>query len=322
MTEARRLLCSLLLAVLFIVLVFSLGSCTKKSPSSAGPSASGGSFVSGGSGDAKVTFRPEVRLMEEKEGQNALIGVSTDGAALLFDGANGMAKSLKPGDVLVIKGLIARDVLAAQTLPEGIIVLTQQAELAQVIGQGRIHLQAPVRFSTLQSGLSYPDPPEKFAFLRRLIPSTVYAQSIEQLRQSKAEAAGNKAALNALGKGVVSAVTKGWDIKWSATPAAGKLNLNLTMKKDVGGFIGLVTAEGYLADFDFDSDIAVDQSMTQRVEAGMKKINGGMNVNWTVSKDSAGGLTERARMKLPGAIPFHSVSSLVACRCFLKSAQP
>jgi len=34
----------------------------------------------------------------------------------------------------------------------------------------------------------------------------------------------------------------------------------------------------------------------------MKKINGTMNVEWTVSKDSSGGLTERARMKLPGAI--------------------
>jgi hypothetical protein len=198
--------------------------------------------------------------------------------------------------------MIARTVLAAEKVPEGILVLTQQAELGEIIQQGKIHVQAPVRFSSLQSQTIYPTTIALAQSFSTLLPGKVHAQSTEQLRQNKAESKGNSDAADKLKDGVVSAVTKDWEVTWSAIPTAGRLNLNLTLKKDVGGFIGLVKGEGYLADFDFDSDIDVDQSVTQRVEAGMKKINGLMNVNWTVSKDSAGGLTERAKMKVPGAI--------------------
>jgi hypothetical protein len=292
-----------ILVLMACILVFAV-SCKKSSAPSSGPAATSGAAITtaGGSGSAKITYRPEVRIMEEQEGQDAIIGVGTSGAALLFAGSNSTAQSFKAGDVLVIKGLIARTVLAAENVPEGIIVLTQQAELGEIVQQGKIHVEAPVRFSALRSQTIYPTSVPLRQSLGALLPERVYAQSTEQLRQNQAEAKGNSDAADKLKDGIVSAVTKDWEVTWSATPAAGRLNLNLTLKKDVGGFIGLVKAEGHLDDFDFASDIDVDQGVTQRVEAGMKKINGSMNVNWSVAKDSAGGLTERAKMKLPGAI--------------------
>jgi len=256
--------------------------------------------------------------MEEAEGKRAIIGVGTSGVALLFDSSNAMAQSLKAGDVFMIKGMIARTVLAAEKVPEGILVLTQQAELAEIIQQGKVHVQAPVRFASLQAQTFYPSTFPLTQAVSQILPGRVYAQSVEQLRQQNAEAQGKSDAAGKIKDGVVSAVTKDWEVTWSATPTAGRLNLNLTMKKDIGGFIGLVKGEGYLADFDFDSSIDVDQSVTQRVEAGMKKINGVMNVTWTVAKDSAGGLTERAKMKLPGAI----VPSPPMARYVSKKPQP
>jgi len=74
--------------------------------------------------------------MEMKEAEDAIIGQSSDGAAFLFDASNEKAKSLKAGDVLLVKGLIARKVLGAETEPEGVIVLTQQATIPDVVQQG------------------------------------------------------------------------------------------------------------------------------------------------------------------------------------------
>src|SRR5882757_6342200 len=64
-----------------------------------------------GSGSIKVTYQSNVKTMEMKEAEDAIIGQSSDGAAFLFDASNEKAKSLKAGDVLLVKGLIARKVL-------------------------------------------------------------------------------------------------------------------------------------------------------------------------------------------------------------------
>ena len=89
-----------------------------------------------GSGYAHVKFRPSVRMMEAEDGKRALIGVSSNDAGLLFDASNATARSLRAGDVLVIKGLLARNVLAAEATPDCIVVITQQASLVDVVQDG------------------------------------------------------------------------------------------------------------------------------------------------------------------------------------------
>src|SRR5437899_1126341 len=84
------------------------------------PATSSSGLLVNGSGSAKVSYRPEVRVMEEAEGRASISGVDSTGAALLFDSANAIARSLKKNDILVIKGLIARKVLAAEAGPDGI----------------------------------------------------------------------------------------------------------------------------------------------------------------------------------------------------------
>ena len=87
--------------------------------SSRGSTGSPGARLQRGSGYAHITYRPNVRIMEQDEGKKALIGVSTDEASLLFDGSNEIARSLKAGDVLIIKGVLARVVLGAEQTPMG-----------------------------------------------------------------------------------------------------------------------------------------------------------------------------------------------------------
>jgi hypothetical protein len=253
------------------------------------------------SGSAKVTYQPNVRIMEREEGQKALIGVSSNDAALLFDASNSTARGLKAGDVLVIKGWIARSVMAVETTPDGVMVLTQQATIPEVIQEGEISFQQPVRFggtaAANQPGPSgFPSLPSLFSL------PTVYAQSPEGTAMSQAEQKGTRDAYASMIKSPIKALLEGWDVAFGATPELGKLNLSLTLTRDAGGFVALITGQGYVSDFDFNSSMDVHQSVMQKIEADYKNLQGQMDFHWQVAKNTAGVMAEESRIKLPGAI--------------------
>lgn len=95
---------------LAVLAALGLGGCGKKSSPTAAStehSAAAGTpraaVLTHGSGYAHVTFRPNVRVMEAEEGRKALIGLSSNEATLLLDSSNATARSLRAGDVLLIK---------------------------------------------------------------------------------------------------------------------------------------------------------------------------------------------------------------------------
>ena len=255
--------------------------------------------ITQGSGYAHVTYRPNVHTMEAEEGKRALIGVSSNDAGLLFDASDATARALHAGDVLLIKGSLARNIIAAETTPDGVMVLTQQANLTDVIQDGQIHVQVPVRFGMARAVLQ---PAGYRGFFSSLHSETVYAQSPESNAMSKAEAKGRMDAYGNMVKGAFNSVVEGWDTTFQATPGEGKTDLNLTLKKDVGGFVALITGQGYISNFGFASTIAINQSKLQNMETSFQNLNGRMNFQWVVSKDSPGVMAEESRIKLPGAI--------------------
>ena len=140
------------------------------------------------SGYAHVTYRSNVRVMQADEGKKALIGVSSNGASLLFDPANATARSLHAGDVLLIRGLMARTVLGAETTPDGVVVLTQHALLTDVIQDGEIRIQAPVHFGALRAALEQPIQP--LPQWLNLLATPAYAQGPENAIVQNAVAKG------------------------------------------------------------------------------------------------------------------------------------
>jgi hypothetical protein len=253
-----------------------------------------------GSGYAHVTYRSNVRIMEAEESKKALIGVSTNGASLLFDSSNATARSLHAGDVLLIKELMARTVLGAESTPEGVVVLTQHALITDVIQDGEIKIQAPVRFGALRVGNDQEIPPLP-AWLN-LFATPAYAQSPTGEMAKSAEAKGSMDAYGNMIKGMFSAVVSGWDTTFQATPAEGQTNLNITLKRNVGGFAALITGQGSLSNFQFDSMINIKQSVLQNMDTSFNNLNGQMNFRWQVAKDDAGVMAEESKIKLPGAI--------------------
>lgn len=255
-----------------------------------------------GTGSASVKYAQRVRLMDEAQARRSLLATDSTGAALLFEQGDRTAATLAPGDVLVVKGLLARKVLAAETGPLGVVVLTVPAALSEVIEQGSIRVQGSTHFA----GAAPPRRAQDFLHVAGRIADTLvgraFAQDPAEVRRQAAEVAGRGDALGKAAANIARAAVQGWAVAFSADPQPGRVNLALTATKEVGGFKAVVKGDGYLADFDFDSAIDIDQGITQRIGAGLRKVNGLMNVTWELGKESPGGLTESARIKLPASV--------------------
>ena len=255
-----------------------------------------------GSGSAVVTYRPEVHVIEQRDGMDALISVSSDGSTLVFDRTRGRIPLMKDGEVLLIKGLLARKIIASETNGDEIAVLTIPAGLLDLVSDAKIRLHAPIHFGSAQAmASSIPAPAVWQAFANAILPPS-YAQSPTEERRKAAEEKGKQDAFGNIVSSPFKAVISGWETKFSAEPAPGRLNLSLQLKKSLSGVAAVVTGEGYLADFDFSSEIDVQHSTVERLQMGYKKLNGVMNFKWEVQTTEAGKLRGNARMKLPAAI--------------------
>lgn len=285
------------IAGVLTVLLLVVG-CKGESASESDPVA----FVDGGSGHASVTYQPEVRIAERDAGLAALLGVSTDGSTLVFDAGAEPFSKLQEGDVLFIKGLSAWKILAVERTGSEIAVLTNRASIGDVVRDGRIQLDAPIRFTSISAGRT---PGSRHLALRRLLSLGVQearAQAPDGERAKKAEAAGRAEANKRLAKAAVKGIFQGWKTTFSAEPTAGKLNISITMTKKVGGFVALVTGKGYLDNFDVAADLQMSGGVMDQLELMHKKLNGAMNFTWEVSKDTPGALSASDRIKLPAAL--------------------
>lgn len=255
----------------------------------------------GGSGSADVTYRPNVRLVEHADAAKALVSISTDGSTLVFDRSLGAIPALGVGDVLVIKQLLARKIIAVETNGNETAVLTAPAALNEIVADGKISIHAPIHFGRALAS-ARPVRQSIWANIADGVVTPAYAQSPTETRRQEAEQKGVSDAYGNVVKAPFNAIVSGWKTKFSAEPADGRLNLTLQMKKSMGNVAAVITGEGYLADFDFSSDIDVQRSTVEKMQATYRKLNGTMNFKWAVQTTAGGKLVGNAKIKLPAAI--------------------
>ena len=260
----------------------------------------------GGSGSAEVTYRPNVHVIEYDDGYDALVSVSTDGSTLVFDRRLGRIPTVKDGDVILIKRLLARKVIASQANGDELAMLTVPAGLLDIVSDAKIRVHAPIRFGDakpLALAAPLPSPaPSPWQLLADALVPPAYAQSPVAERRKAAENNGRRDAYGNLAKAPYEAMKSGWETKFSVEPVPGRLNLSLQMKKSVSGVAAVVSGEGYLADFDFDAGIDVERSKVEQMQLTYRKLNGVMNFKWDVQTVKDGELRGNARVKLPAAI--------------------
>lgn len=274
--------------------------------------------LSGGSGSAEVTYRPNVHIVERDAGLASLLDVSTDGSTFVFDRRLEAFATLATGDVVLIKGLLARKVIAVETQGNEIAVLTVPAGLIDVVKDGQIRVQAPIKFGAAQVAARPDIRLMPWADWTRAFFPSVIAQSPTEERRKQAERQGVKDAYGNLVKAPFKSLMSGWETTFSAVPETGRLNVSLQLKKSGAGVTALITGEGYLADFDFSSDIEIKQSVGERLQIGYKKLNAVMNFKWEVGTDARVAFTGDSRIKLPAAIEIPLAQYLGGLPLFLE----
>lgn len=278
-----------------MVLIVALAACSRgDAPGGTSQPGAESSFVSKGTGSAQLSYQANARVFERADALRLLAGVSTDGSTLLFH-ATPMTIALKADDVLVLKGLLARKVLATEVDGELVAVLTGPVSIAEVLNNGKLHFEAPLRFSPrVAANTSGASGATLERVLNNLVPAA-RADAIEKAGDVVAKA-------NEVGGKVVSVVKQGWKTDFSATPGKGRVDLNITATRDIAGFKAMIQGQGYLADFELVSDIEVADGTMKQLSAAFKSVNGLMDVTWDMGKETPGRFEEEAQIKLPAGI--------------------
>lgn len=252
-------------------------------------------FVGGATGSASVRYQPGAHVIERDAALRSLAEVSSDGWTLRFDPAGPELRALSAGDVLVIKGLLARKVLAVEADGNSVAFLTGPAQLGEVVREGRIHFEAPVRFT--REVATGPGSPRTLAdAVMELGVATAHAQDVGK------EAVDLYKKVKKYGSKTVSTVTDDWDAVYSAVPGDGRIDLTVQLTREHAGFRGLITGKGYVADFDLAADIGIERGLLDRLDVTFRRVNGLMNFNWEVGMDAPGGYAKQTKIKFPGAV--------------------
>jgi hypothetical protein len=257
-------------------------------------SSSGGAAKSSDGARAKgsvtgLTYAPSVVTLERRDGLAALKEISTNGDLLLFSGKNSTIAALKPGSVLLIKGLLAKKVLAVEEDEGDIAVLTEPAGLTDVVQDGHLTYDYPVRFSSggiVNTALA-PEASEGEWFASDLFVGTAYAATPPDAAE---------APTTALTK---TFEVKGWTVEVTATPQNDKVNLRVKASKEGNGFKATVIGDGYLQNFDAGGDLTVEHGKVEQLEMINRKLNGTMNFTWSVKLDVADRPFQSVKIEIP-----------------------
>ena len=236
-----------------------------------------------------LTYAPGVVTLERHDGLAALKEISKSGDLLLFSASNSTIASLKPGAVLLIKGLLAKKVLAVEEDEGDIAVLTEPAGVTDVVQDGHLKYDYPVRFASggvVNTALA-PDTPDGDWLAGDLFVRSAYAAAPFD------EAEPPTAALTK------TFDVKGWTVEVTATPENDKINLKVKASKEGNGFKATVIGDGYIQNFDAGGDLTVEHGKVEQLEMINRKLNGTMNFTWSVKLDVADRPFQSVKIEVP-----------------------
>jgi hypothetical protein len=268
--------------------------------------------ISAGAGQsfAHVTYKPEVKKVNQSDVDSSLLGMSTDGHGAVFLHPSASIAALKAGDVLMVPNQFAVRVLGAQNDSDGTTTIVfDRAGLKDIIAQGQIHLDTPISFHGQQTAQAAPQ--RKPFHLMDLVDTPVYAQNGTgtppapgqfQPGYNTPKPGVNGGSASDQASAFAKALLSGWTVaEWNITPGASTASINGKFTKDIGGFLALVTMNGTVSNFQFTQDISFPVNSTQ-VIGGVKGMTGQMTFGWEIGKNTPGVWATEDKLKLPAGV--------------------
>ncbi len=248
--------------------------------------------VDAGKSFARITYKPEVKFIDEASVESSIQGISSDGHGVVFENASAEIRALKAGDIFLVKNAFAAKVLAAETDGDQTVIITDQAKLVDVVQQGEINLDSAVRFHGPRQSSASATRPVSGRFMD-LIETPVYAQSDPA-----------KAVKGQLKDMLIS----GWKVtNWAVTPADNSASITARLTKDTSGFKAAVAVDGTITNFQFVSNLNFPGSggagnLGAQVTSGMQGMSGKMHFLWEMGKGTPGVWAQEDKLSLPVGI--------------------
>lgn len=272
--------------------------------------------LSPGNSYAKLSYRPEVRMVDEATLAPSLQGVSTDGHGAVFHNAPAEIRGLKTGDVLMVKSRFAVKVLGVGADGDDTVLLFDRARLTDVVEQGQIHFDSAVAFhgtGKLAQAAPSAAPFELPGLLDLLVPparaqvgakqdTTQYNGTPPELMpgyvKPKEGIDGGNAVQQAKDFGKL--LSDGWTINsYSFTPQGNSAQVKLVIAKDLAGFEGLVKVDGTISNFNLGGDISIPLPPGQKLSTLVKGMSGKFVFSWEIGKKTPGIWTSNDKIRLP-----------------------
>jgi hypothetical protein len=261
--------------------------------------------ATGGHSIARVTYAPNVKMIGDSEMRASLAGIASDGHRFVFKNAGAAIRNLQAGDILMVKGEMAAKVLGAVSQGEYTLVVVAEPSLGDLLQQGDISIDAPVRFHGPASSSRLERAPLS---LWNAIEPPLLAQGgreafQEELKKQKeeGEAANNPAAQAKL------LLTSGWKVvTYSIAAENAEAAFHVVLAKQLSGFVGMIAMKGTVGNLDFTTKLSLDRAtngqagaMASEIYSGLKNSTGAMQFDWEIGKSTPGVWAEEDRVKLP-----------------------
>ncbi len=218
----------------------------------------------------QVAYTANTVVVDRTAALKTLKSVSSDGSTLVFEQPPDKIAALHEGNVLLLQGLALRKITSVTPQGSQMIVVTEPAALTEAIQEGNIQWQAPVDFTAAQA-----DARPHFFDL-----ATVHAAGLPALKGKYKE----------------------WDYSVTATPAAGRLNLDLRVFKQLKGLEVELTGTGYLQNFTTSAAIQIHDGVLQDMKYANQNLNGKMEFTWSAKTSDSEFIMGKPEIKIPANI--------------------
>ena len=224
-----------------------------------------------------------------------LRGISAERSLLVFDNSFEPARKLVPGNLLLIPNTAVMKVVKVKTVQSYIAVQTTTAALTDLIQDGEVRWNYPVKFQSLLAKNQGEDP--------RALPATSSFGSLRTwlLGSDNVVYAASESGCGFSGK------LSGWNYTMRCSSEADRLNLNFDLKKSLGAdntpnASVEISGVGYIQNFDTSLDMSVRNNLIQSLAFGNKNLNGVLNFTWSASTEATGPITTESRIRFPPAL--------------------
>ena len=291
----RIVLCALALCGVF------LGGCNHAAPTGGGntsqQSAAPGAAVQGTAGpwtayenavnyaeqhgtvSFRATYKPNAVVFDEQATEKAMRGVSPDGIYYVLDAGSPLAAKLKPGSVLFLYGMAVRKVVSVQRQGSTVTLGTADADLTDLIQDGRITFKVRVDYS-----IQATQAPQAATLLSA-------TPTFEDLFATRADADESENVeedepTEHSFEGTAGPVD--YDLDWNLDSAATPPRLNFDLKYQYSRFGGLWRTEavGWVEHDDVSGDLQISNGAWEKIELFFDGFSGHVVFDWMAQQNS------------------------------------